>query len=106
MRTLSLPDGNGRVDLGAMMRELAVAGVNELHVEAGARLNGALLDAGLVDEILLYVAPGVIGDPARGMFARRDPLARLADRTRLVFTSVERVGADLRIVARVVREED
>ena len=51
-------------------------------------------------------APGVIGDPARGMFARRDPLARLADRTRLVFTSVERVGADLRIVARVVREED
>ncbi len=106
VRTLSLPDGNGRVDLGAMMRELAVAGVNELHVEAGARLNGALLDAGLVDEILLYVAPGVIGDPARGMFARRDPLARLADRTRLVFTSVERVGADLRIVARVVREED
>lgn len=106
VRTLSLPDGNGRVDLGAMMRELAVAGVNELHVEAGARLNGALLDAGLVDEIVLYVAPGVIGDPARGMFARRDPLARLADRTRLVFTSVERVGADLRIVARVVREED
>lgn len=105
VRTLVLPDGDGRVDLSAMLRELASAGVNELHVEAGARLNGALLGAGLVDEVLLYVAPSVIGDPARGMFARSDALARLADRAQLAFTSVERVGADLRIVARVVGGE-
>ena len=74
-------------------------------VEAGARLNGALLDAGLVDEVVLYIAPGLIGDPARGLFQRRDALGRLDERTPLEFTSVERIGADLRIVARVLRKE-
>ena len=49
-----------------MMRELARRELNEIHVEAGARLNGALLEAGLVDEILAYVAPAMLGDPARG----------------------------------------
>ena len=61
-----------------MMRVLAARDINELHVEAGAKLNGALLDAGLVDEILLYVAPSVLGDPARGLFERSAPLAALA----------------------------
>jgi len=102
VRTLALPDGAGRVDLGALMQELALTGINELHVEAGARLNGALLDAGLLDEVVLYVAPGLIGDPARGLFQRRDALERLDGRTRLEYTSVERIGADLRIVARVL----
>ncbi|MEO8487693.1 MAG: bifunctional diaminohydroxyphosphoribosylaminopyrimidine deaminase/5-amino-6-(5-phosphoribosylamino)uracil reductase RibD [Betaproteobacteria bacterium] len=101
-RTIALPGADGRVDLVALMQELALDGVNELHVEAGARLNGALLDAGLVDEIVCYVAPALIGDPARGMFARRTPLDDLAAMTRLAFTSVERLGADLRIVARVL----
>ena len=64
----------GRVDLAALMRELAARGINELHVEAGAKLTGALLDAGLVDELLLYLAPTLIGDPARGMFERAAPL--------------------------------
>ena len=68
---LALPDGSGRVDLPALMKVLASRGINELHVEAGAKLNGALLDAGLVDEILLYVAPAVLGDPgARAVRAR------------------------------------
>ncbi|MDR2113314.1 MAG: bifunctional diaminohydroxyphosphoribosylaminopyrimidine deaminase/5-amino-6-(5-phosphoribosylamino)uracil reductase RibD, partial [Candidatus Accumulibacter sp.] len=64
----ALPDGAGRVDLAALMAELGRRGINELHVESGCRLNGALLNAGLVDEILLYLAPCLIGDAARGMF--------------------------------------
>lgn len=104
VETLALPDRDGRVDLEALMRALAKRGVNELHVETGARLNGALLDAGLIDEILLYLAPSVIGDPARGMFDRRESLAALDGRVPLAFASVDRVGEDLRIVARVLRE--
>ena len=103
--TLALPDANGRVDLPALMRALAEREVNELHVEAGAKLNGALLDAGLLDELLLYVAPSLIGDPARGLFDRGAPLASLAGRAALAIDAVDRVGADLRIVARFVPAE-
>ncbi len=98
--TLALPDATGRVDLAALMRVLGEREVNELHVEAGAKLNGALLDAGLVDELLLYVAPSVIGDPARGLFERGAPLAALAGRATLSFDAIDRIGEDLRIVAR------
>ncbi|MCC6379309.1 MAG: bifunctional diaminohydroxyphosphoribosylaminopyrimidine deaminase/5-amino-6-(5-phosphoribosylamino)uracil reductase RibD [Burkholderiales bacterium] len=104
VETLALPDRDGRVDLAALMRALAKRGVNELHVEAGARLNGALLEADLIDEMLVYLAPSAIGEPARGMFGRREGLAALDGRTQLAFTSVERVGEDLRVLARVVRE--
>jgi diaminohydroxyphosphoribosylaminopyrimidine deaminase/5-amino-6-(5-phosphoribosylamino)uracil reductase len=100
---LTLPDRDGRIDLAAMMAALAARGVNELHVEAGARLNGALLAAGLVDELLVYVAPCVLGDGARGMFALPAPLERLADRTSLRIVGVEPVGADWRILARIER---
>ncbi len=98
--TLALPDPRGRVDLPALLAALAARGVNELHVEAGAKLNGALLDAALIDELLLYVAPAVLGDPARGMFERGEPLAALAGRSEFAWHDVQRVGADLRIVAR------
>jgi diaminohydroxyphosphoribosylaminopyrimidine deaminase/5-amino-6-(5-phosphoribosylamino)uracil reductase len=101
--TLALPDANARVDLAAMMAALAAREVNELHVEAGAKLNGALLEAGLLDELLLYVAPSILGDPARGLFDRGAPLASLAGRAALAIDSVERVGEDLRIVARFTR---
>jgi diaminohydroxyphosphoribosylaminopyrimidine deaminase/5-amino-6-(5-phosphoribosylamino)uracil reductase len=101
VEVVALPDGHGRVDLAALMRLLAGRDFNEVHVEAGARLNGALLEAGLVDEVLLYVAPSVVGDPARGLFERRSPLLALSGRTMLEWDSVERVGEDLRIVARV-----
>ena len=101
VETLALPDGDGRVDLHAMMRALAERGCNEVHVEAGARLNAALLDAGLIDEVLLYLAPSLIGDPARGMFERAVPLASLAERVALEWTSTEAVGRDLRILAQV-----
>ncbi|MBS0324950.1 MAG: bifunctional diaminohydroxyphosphoribosylaminopyrimidine deaminase/5-amino-6-(5-phosphoribosylamino)uracil reductase RibD [Proteobacteria bacterium] len=101
VEVMGLPDANGRIDLGAAMRMLAARGINELHVEAGARLNGALLAAGLVDEVLVYLSPSLIGDPARGMFALRTPLASLDERHLLRYDSIERVGADLRILARV-----
>jgi diaminohydroxyphosphoribosylaminopyrimidine deaminase/5-amino-6-(5-phosphoribosylamino)uracil reductase len=101
IETLALPDGEGRVDLVAMMRELAGRGMNEVHVEAGAKLNGALLRAGLIDELVVYIAGAVIGDPARGMFEFQTPLASLVERMNLEWTSVDRVGDDLRIVARV-----
>jgi diaminohydroxyphosphoribosylaminopyrimidine deaminase/5-amino-6-(5-phosphoribosylamino)uracil reductase len=99
---LVLPDGKGRVDLPALMAALAERGVNELHVEAGAKLTGALLDAGLVDELLLYFAPSLLGDPARGMFNRAGPLRSLAARTLLAWHGVERCGGDLRVLARVL----
>jgi len=97
---LALPDAQGRVDLPALMRELAERGINELHVEAGGKLNGALLAAGLVDEVLLYLAPAFLGDPARGVAEWPAPLARLSERIDLSLHAVDRVGEDLRIIAR------
>jgi diaminohydroxyphosphoribosylaminopyrimidine deaminase/5-amino-6-(5-phosphoribosylamino)uracil reductase len=102
LEVLTLPDRDGRVDLPALLRELGMRGINELHVEAGAKLSGAFLDAGLIDELLMYVAPALIGDPARGMFERTAPLTALAARTRLAWHSVERIGGDLRVMARVL----
>src|SRR4029450_5444000 len=88
VEALSFPNAEGRVDLPAMAKALADREILELHVEAGAKLNGALLDAGLIDEILLYVAPSLIGDPARGAFERASPLAAMAQRTVLAFDSI------------------
>ncbi|TMH57058.1 MAG: riboflavin biosynthesis protein RibD, partial [Betaproteobacteria bacterium] len=80
----------------------AERGINEVHVEAGAKLNGALLAAGRIDELLLYLAPSLLGDPARGMFALPAPLSRLAQRVPLSIRSVDRVGEDWRVVARLL----
>jgi diaminohydroxyphosphoribosylaminopyrimidine deaminase/5-amino-6-(5-phosphoribosylamino)uracil reductase len=98
---MALPDADGRVDLAAMMRELARRGMNEVHVESGARLNGALLRAGLIDELVVYLAGAVLGDVARGMFDLGVPLASLAERVELEFTAVDRIGDDVRLVASV-----
>ncbi len=92
-----------KVDLGALMRELAARGLNEIHVEAGHKLNGSLLRAGLVDELLVYLAPSLLGDAA-GMFDL-PALGSLDDRLRLAFIDTTRVGDDLRIVARVQRDD-
>ena len=99
-----LPRPDGRVDLAAMLGFLAERGVNELHVEAGAKLNGALLAAGLVDELLLYLAPCLLGDPARGMFALPSPLSQLAQRVQLRIREVSRIGDDWRVLALVAGE--
>ncbi len=92
----------GKVDLPALMRELAGRGVNELHVEAGFKLNGSMIREGCVDELLVYLAPCLLGDAA-GMFDLA-PLSDLNDRRRLVFHSVDRVGADIRLLARLPRD--
>lgn len=88
---------DGQVDLKAMLRELARQGVNEVHVEAGAKLNGALLQAGLVDELLLYLAPSMLGD-GRPM-AQWPALLSLSSRLKLRFTESQLLGHDLRIRA-------
>jgi diaminohydroxyphosphoribosylaminopyrimidine deaminase/5-amino-6-(5-phosphoribosylamino)uracil reductase len=94
-----LPDAQGKVDLAAMMRDLAAGEVNELHVEAGFKLNGSLVRAGLVDEFLVYLAPKLLG-PGMGM-ANLDALASLDQATALQFLSAEPIGPDLRILARI-----
>ena len=94
-----LPGPGGKVDLAAMLADLARRGVNELHVEAGFKLNGSLLREGLVDEFLLYFAPKLVG-AGRGM-VNIGPLAELGDAVALEFGEVERVGGDLRVLARL-----
>ncbi|WP_310567356.1 bifunctional diaminohydroxyphosphoribosylaminopyrimidine deaminase/5-amino-6-(5-phosphoribosylamino)uracil reductase RibD [Hydrogenophaga sp.] len=92
--------GSGaKVDLAAMLLDLGRREVNELHVEAGHKLNGSFLREGLVDECLLYLAPQLLGQG--GGVAHFGPLERLSDGVPLAFQSVDRVGDDLRIVARV-----
>lgn len=95
-----LPDAAGKVDLEAMLRDLAQRGINEVLVEAGSTLNGALLRAGLVDELLLYVAPQLLGDAARGI-AQLGELTALEQRIDLDWQDIRQVGADLRILARI-----
>src|SRR3989338_2331958 len=95
-----MPDGKGQVDLPAILRDLAQRGCNEVLVEAGSTLNGALLHAGLVDELLLYVAPQLGGDAARGM-AQLGELTSLDQRVNLKWRDVRQVGEDLRILAKV-----
>lgn len=94
-----LPSPHGEVDLPAMLRDLAARGVNELHVEAGHKLNGSLVREGLVDELLLYLAPRLLG-PGRGM-AAMGPFETLAQGLPLEFHGVDRIGPDLRVLARV-----
>jgi diaminohydroxyphosphoribosylaminopyrimidine deaminase/5-amino-6-(5-phosphoribosylamino)uracil reductase len=89
------PDANGKNDLAAMLADLARREINELHVEAGEKLNASLLRAGLVDELLLYVAPRLLGE-GRGI-AALGALGSLADSLDFEFVDVERVGADLRV---------
>jgi diaminohydroxyphosphoribosylaminopyrimidine deaminase/5-amino-6-(5-phosphoribosylamino)uracil reductase len=94
-----LPNAAGKVDLGAMMAELGRRELNEVHVEAGFKLNGSLLESGVVDELVLYLAPCLLGDAARGLFAF-PPLEDLGEQRTLAIRDVRHVGADLRIVAR------
>lgn len=91
--------GQRKVDLPAMLRDLAQREVNELHLEAGHKLNGSFIREGLVDECLLYLAPRLLGI-GQGL-AGFGPLASLDDGVQLVYQSMDRVGEDLRIVARV-----
>ena len=95
---IQVTDSGGRVELGAVLRDLAGRGINELHVEAGPTLNGALLERDLVDEYLVYIAPKLIG-AGKGMI-ELPPLNDLAQTHALRFESLQSLGDDLRIVAR------
>jgi diaminohydroxyphosphoribosylaminopyrimidine deaminase/5-amino-6-(5-phosphoribosylamino)uracil reductase len=93
-----LPGANGKVDLAALMQELGRRQVNEVLAEAGFKLNGSLIAAGVIDELLVYLAPMLIGE-ATGM-AHLPALAELAQARRLSFRDVRPVGEDIRILAR------
>ncbi|MBW7859575.1 MAG: bifunctional diaminohydroxyphosphoribosylaminopyrimidine deaminase/5-amino-6-(5-phosphoribosylamino)uracil reductase RibD [Rhodocyclaceae bacterium] len=99
VEVLCMPTRNGSVDLVALMHELARRGCNELHVEGGPRLNGALLQTGLADELLIYLAPRLIGDLAQGMFSVPE-LTDLGQAISLSILDVRTVGRDLRVIAR------
>lgn len=90
----------GKVDLPKMLEELAARGINELHVEAGFRLNGSLVREGCVDEFLIYLNPSLLGDDAQGM-VQLSGMDALEKRARLKIASLDRVGDDIRIVARL-----
>lgn len=97
---IPLPNQNGKVELPKMLEELARRGVNELHVEAGFRLNGSLVREGCVDEFLIYLNPSLLGDAAQGM-VDLPGFDDLEKRPRLKIQSLERVGDDIRILARL-----
>lgn len=93
-----VPGANDKVDLAAMLADLATRGINELHVEAGRKLNGSFVREQLVDEYLLYIAPKLLG-PGLDI-ASFAPLDNLANAVALRFDRVERIGDDLRVLAR------
>jgi diaminohydroxyphosphoribosylaminopyrimidine deaminase/5-amino-6-(5-phosphoribosylamino)uracil reductase len=94
-----LPNPQGKVDLQALLKDLARREVNELHVEAGHKLNGSLIREGCVDECLVYLAPQMLGI-GQGM-AQWGPLEDLSQGVSLTFTETQLIGKDLRILARV-----
>lgn len=96
---VELPNAHNKVDLPAMLADLASRGVNELHVEAGSKLNGSFIREGLVDEMLVYLAPCVLGEGLS--MAHFGPLTQLDQGLSLDFKSVEKIGPDVRILARV-----
>jgi diaminohydroxyphosphoribosylaminopyrimidine deaminase/5-amino-6-(5-phosphoribosylamino)uracil reductase len=102
---LLLPNAAGKVDLMKLMLELARRELNEVHVEAGTKLNGSLLRENLVDELLVYLAPGILGDTARGMFSLPE-LTELAGKRLVQFGDVRLIGGDIRILSRVINAND
>jgi diaminohydroxyphosphoribosylaminopyrimidine deaminase/5-amino-6-(5-phosphoribosylamino)uracil reductase len=98
------PDQNNRVDLGKMMRTLGELEINEVLVEAGSALNGSLVSAGLVDELVIYFAPCLIGDAAQGM-VKLPELTNLSEKRLLKIQDVRMIGGDLRLTARFLYGE-
>jgi diaminohydroxyphosphoribosylaminopyrimidine deaminase/5-amino-6-(5-phosphoribosylamino)uracil reductase len=98
-------DAAGRIDLGVVLQRLAALECNEVLVEAGPRLAGGFLGAGLADEIVLYVAPTILGAEAQPSFVLPQPLRSLADRPQYSYHDVRRVGPDLRLTMRRVESQ-
>jgi diaminohydroxyphosphoribosylaminopyrimidine deaminase/5-amino-6-(5-phosphoribosylamino)uracil reductase len=98
----ALGNGQGaKIDLKALMQDLAKKEINLLHVEAGAVLSGALLKNDLVDEIIIYMAPHVMGDSAKGLF-HLPGLEQMKDRISLKINELRSIGNDIRITAQPV----
>lgn len=95
-----LPNPHGKVELSGLLEELGRRGINEVHVEAGFKLNGSLLREGLVDELLLYLAPCLIGHDASGLFNLPE-LASLDGKHRLQVRDLRQIGEDIRLIARL-----
>ena len=93
-------EGDSRIDVSKLMRTLAERGVNDVWVEAGSRLAGALLAHGLVDEIILYMAPKLMGPDAKGLIDL-PLLSAMGQVPSYAFESMQRVGEDIKIVVRV-----
>jgi diaminohydroxyphosphoribosylaminopyrimidine deaminase/5-amino-6-(5-phosphoribosylamino)uracil reductase len=91
-----LPNDSGKVELEDLVRELGRRALNEIHVEAGFKLNGSLVAAGVVDELLVYLAPKVLGETGRGMF-NLPGVEKLADARRLRLVDVAQIGEDVRL---------
>ncbi len=96
---LVLPNPQGKVELPALLAELGRRGINEVHAEAGFKLNGSLLREGLVDEFLLYFAPCLIGHEASGLFNLPE-LATLDGKRQLQIRDLRQLGQDIRLIAR------
>lgn len=96
---LCLPNPQGKVALPDLLAALGQRGINEVHAEAGFKLNGSLLREGLVDELLLYLAPCLIGHDAAGLF-NLPALTALTDKTRLTIRDLRQLGQDIRLIAR------
>lgn len=90
---------NDRLDLAQVLSVLAQRGMNEVQVEAGPTLCGSLLKSGFVDEVLLYIAPVLLGDKARPLLVLPD-LQKMSEATRLRIIDQRQVGDDLRILYR------
>lgn len=101
VEVVKLPDAArpGKIDLAAALQDIGARGVNELHVEAGARLTGPMVAAGLVDELLIYLAPKLLGRDAREMFSFTEP-ATLAEAMQFDLHDVARIGDDVRVMLR------
>jgi diaminohydroxyphosphoribosylaminopyrimidine deaminase/5-amino-6-(5-phosphoribosylamino)uracil reductase len=99
VEVVEIPSPAGKVDLPALLRELGRRGINEVHAEAGFKLNGSLLREGCVDELLLYFAPLLTGDAAQGLFNLPE-LTTLGGARRLELRDLRQIGPDLRILAR------
>jgi len=98
---ICLADNKGKVDLGALLKSLAQRGVNDVLVEAGQGLNGALLHAGLIDEYIFYYAPKLMGDAAKAMFAVPE-LVEMQQATDLHILDLRMVGQDIRIRTKIL----
>ena len=94
-----LPNAAGKVELKDLLEALARRGINEVHAEAGFKLNGSLMREGLVDEIVLYLAPCLIGHEASGLFNLPE-LSTLDGKQLLQIRDLRQLGEDIRLIAR------